>query len=194
MAKANRYEDSEFFFGNLGNDKIPDSIIKDITKAKPNYKVGLYGGSEEDTPEEQKKVRDCTVSWLEVSDLNYIETGMRKIVENVNELLWNLPLRHEWETNIQLTSYSKVGHHYDWHPDTGRDDSPDKERIISVVYCLSHEKDYQGGEFVLEKTDPLCEVTFKFDYGDFIVFPSDKWHKVKPLEGGVRTTLVGWYR
>jgi hypothetical protein len=195
MSKSNRYEDSEFFYGNLGNDTIPDGIIKNISEATPEYKVGSYYGSENDNEEEKKKIRDCTLSWLEVSDLNYVETGLRNIIENVNNLTWKFPLKHEWETAIQVTSYSKVGHHYEWHTDTGRgDEDPEHKRIISVVYSLSHDKDYEGGEFVLEKSDPLCEVTFKFDYGDFIVFPSDKWHKVQPLLKGDRMTLVGWYR
>jgi PKHD-type hydroxylase len=194
-SKAKRQEDNEFFLGNLGNDKITDSILTSIRNANPEFHHAGFMRNGESA--EDNKVRDCYTSWLATKDLNFIENGMRRIIENVNDLLWEFQIKHEWETAIQVTKYSKIGHHYKWHPDTNRGDGDldgsDLDRIISLVFCLSHQKNYSGGQLQLKKENPKGVVTFKLDYGDFVVFPSRLWHRVTPLESGERMTLVGWY-
>lgn len=192
MATTKRVEDSEFFLGNLGNETVNNSILTAIANAEPNFHPTIRSDLHSATI-----YRDCLTSWLAVKTVNFIETGMRKIVHNVNDALWQLPLDGEWQTDIQLTQYSKVGHHFGWHQDRYDDEDfggVNRDRKISIVYCLSNLSDYQGGEFQLKKTTPKGIETFRFDMGDFIVFPSDKWHRVKALKGGTRTTLVGWYR
>lgn len=190
MAKERRYEDSEFFYGNLGKDSIPDEILSNVVSENPNFGYGTVFGYERN-----EKIRDCEISWLETKDINFIESGMRNIIHHVNDKLFKLPLVGEWESGIQVTKYSKIGHHYDWHPDYDERCQDNNElRLITLVYCLSHRDDYGGGELVLRKENPKTEIPFKFDYGDFIVFPSDRWHKVTPLTNGARMTLVGWYR
>ena len=105
-----------------------------------------------------------------------------------------MDLKHEWQASVQYTRYLGKGHFYNWH----RDAYPKGEstvgfgRKLTIVYCLSYEKDYTGGEFEVERDDKTI-YTRKFDYGDFIVFPARKLHRVIPLESGTRTTLVGWY-
>ena len=66
------------------------------------------------------------------------------------------------------------------------------DRKITVVYCLSHKSDYVGAEFQIKTENSTY--TRKFDYGDFIVFPANRIHRVKSLKSGKRITLVGWYR
>ena len=134
--------------------------------------------------------------WLKVSESNFIEVGLRKIVHNVNNMIWHMKLDEEWQADIQFTKYIGKGDHYNWHKDYYKGEELNDGitiRRISVVYCLSKKTDYTGGEFQI-KTNNNGIYTTKFDYGDFIVFPSDKDHRVKPLKSGTRITMVGWYK
>jgi len=192
MPSQLRYEDPEFFLGNLGSDDVNNSIIASIEKMDPKFHKG--GVISDTDPYMNVKSRDCFTSWISTKEINFIESGMRKIIHNVNDKLWKYELKGEWQTDIQITKYSKVGHHYTWHPDDSKDDprGQDLGRVITLVYCLSRTEDFEGAEFDLRKSDKQT-ATMKFDQGDFIVFPSPLWHRVRPLKGGTRTTLVGWF-
>lgn len=200
--KQKRIITEDFFIGNLGNKESPDEIRDTYFKLMGDdlYKITKYDfkgqiGENENDPINEK-IRNCYVSWLNVSETNFIETGLRKIIENVNKIIWNKKLEHKWETNIQFTKYIGKGDHYNWHKDCYEEENENVSpnfRRISVVYCLSKKSDYTGGEFQI-RTKNNGVYTTKFDYGDFIVFPSDKLHRVKPLKSGSRITMVGWYR
>jgi len=111
-------------------------------------------------------------------------------------MIWKMDLDHKWESDLQYTRYIGKGHHYDWHKDHYDEGiypgHSGNTRKLTMVYCLSHKEDYRGGEFQI-KTSKGATYTRRFDYGDFIVFPSKILHRVKPLKSGTRTTLVGWY-
>ena len=74
-----------------------------------------------------------------------------------------------------------------------------KQRKLSVTLSLSDDKDYKGGEleFDFRNHDPdkkanthiLKEIKSK---GSLVVFPSDVWHRVKPVKSGIRHSLVIW--
>ena len=182
----------DYFVGNFGsvaatdemaklcNEKYEDSRLRDAT----------VGGQEKP----DHSVRKCRTTGIVAHELPLIAVGLKKIIENVNDMRWKMDLKHEWQANVQYTRYLGKGHFYNWH----RDAYPKEEcdvgagRQLTIVYCLSYEKDYTGGEFELERDDKTI-YTRKFDYGDFIVFPACKLHRVIPLKSGTRTTLVGWY-
>ena len=104
---------------------------------------------------------------------------------------------------IQLTHYFE-GDYYSWHQDqfnfpivrNGRK----YNRKISVTVFLNDPEEYEGGEFDLEVRGPNCEEgeerydTFKLPKKSIIVFPSDKWHRVRPVTSGVRKSLVMWFQ
>ena len=100
----------------------------------------------------------------------------------------------EWESSISVVKYSKPGHHFDWHRDHYDIDTGLDVRKITVVYSLAGSEDYTGGEFMLKREKTKEELCFKFERGDFIVFPSPMMHRVLPLKTGTRCTMVGWYR
>jgi PKHD-type hydroxylase len=64
---------------------------------------------------------------------------------------------------------------------------------------LSDDKEYKGGDFEIDfrNKDPdkksntrvIKEIRPK---GSIVVFPSDLWHRVKPITKGVRYSLVIW--
>jgi len=198
--KEKRIITEDFFLGNLGDIEATNEILKaylkvfgkNVDEILENDLPALV--DDFDTPTE--KIRKCHIKWMNVSDNNFIESGLKKILKNVNNIIWKMELDDEWESNIQFTKYIGKGEHYNWHKDYCHVSNVNDQislRRISIVYCLSKKSDYNGGEFQIKKSDGKTYTT-KFDFGDFIVFPSNRWHRVKPLKSGTRVTLVGWYR
>lgn len=191
--KEFRHITEDFFIGNLGSKETTDEIVEGIAE-NFNFKSINYedaGVGTEDDPPVDHRIRKCLLKWISVNPTNYVESGLRKIIEYVNDGYFNIPVEHKWETDIQYTKYKDKGHFFGWHSDSYDGDNL-PIRKLSIVYSLCHKNDYVGGEFQI-KTSNGEIYTRKFDYGDFIVFPSDKVHRVKKLKGGERTTLVGWY-
>ena len=184
--KQKRIITEDFFIGNLGTPEATEEIIKRCPE-ELHYDEATVAYHA--VPEHIH--RKCLTAWLNVEESNFIETGLKKIVNNVNDMIWKFDLKNEWDTNIQFTKYSGGGDHYGWHIDNFQGDCSD--RRLSIVYCLSKKSDYTGGNFQIRKSDKSV-YTSKFDYGDFIVFPSNKKHRVLPLKTGNRLTMVGWFR
>jgi len=200
--KQKRIITEDFFLGNLGDLEATNEILnaynktfgKDVNEVLRNDYSAAVGGEEKILVDH--KIRKCYISWLSVSESNFIEHGLKKILENVNNISWKMNLDHCWSGDIQFTKYIGKGDHYDWHKDYYRELSERdgiKLRRLSIVYCLSKKSDYTGGEFQI-RTNNGGVYTSKFDFGDFIVFPSNKLHRVKPLKSGNRITMVGWYK
>jgi len=188
----------DYFIGNLGCPEATDEINLICNNQLQNDEnvISKYDSiSTIRNGEVNYKLRKCFVSSIPVDNLNFIEQGLKKTIEYVNDMQWKMDLSHRWESNIQYTKYLGKGHFYDWHPDVfPKEHFPNHSAIrrkISIVYCLSDKSDYVGGEFQIKTDDGIY--TRKFGYGDFIVFPSEKIHRVKPLKSGTRITLVGWY-
>lgn len=191
---------NEIFIGNLEDISVDEEIKRAYSDSVSIEidKISSYDQECSIGPQENKfrneKIRKCYVSWLDTSKSNFIENGMRKIIQNVNNMIWNMKLENEWDGGIQFTKYIEKNDHYAWHKDFYPEDNHIKiERKISLVYCLSKKSDYNGGEFQIKLSDG-SNFSTKFDCGDFIVFPSNKLHRVKPLRSGTRITMVGWYR
>ena len=55
---------------------------------------------------------------------------------------------------------------------------------------LSSEKDYEGGELILESGDNVF--TCPKSKGTLLIFDSRIVHQVKPVTSGVRYSLVKW--
>lgn len=174
---------SDFFIGNLDSPAANEEIL---SFCPSDFNQEALVGIKDDP---NHKDRKCLVSWLDGHESEFIETGLKTIIQNVNDMIWKMKLNNTWETSIQFTKYEGKGDHFCWHQDTY--DDADYDRKISVVYCLSKKSDYTGGEFEIKKEDGSVYKT-KFDLGDFIVFPSTTMHRVKALRTGKRMTMVGW--
>ena len=185
--KQKRIITEDFFVGNLGNPEATQELIEACKSRSKPAPGGIDANNLSDLA-----ARKCGVCWIDVTQSNFIEHGFKKIVSNINSMIWKFPVKNEWEADLQYTTYTEGGDHYKWHVDNFKEDCSD--RRISIVYCLSKKSNYTGGEFDLRKKSNDQVYTTKFDYGDFIVFPSDTFHRVRPLKSGIRTTLVGWYR
>lgn len=149
-----------------------------------------------------KKMRTSDIAWVAdqwVYDL--IWPYMLKANEQAG---WKYDIKAA-ET-IQITRYKKGGF-YQFHKD-GRSDSlsaydrPDEPLLHGNVRKLSMSillnDDYEGGDFDFSTvaregksvtTTPLDE----HKAGSIVVFPSFMLHRVKPIESGVRHSLVAWF-
>jgi PKHD-type hydroxylase len=176
---AKSIQDQMAVTGGLGNKKLNEKEIQDL-----------------------KKKRDSDIVWLNERWIyNAIHPFIHQANKNAN---WNF----EWSfsESCQFTKYKK-GQYYDWHCDSWdrpyhkpeEPNSHGKQRKLSVTLSLSNDKDYSGGEleFDMRNKDPdkktnthvLKEIRSK---GSLVVFPSDVWHRVKPVKRGERNSLVIW--
>ena len=187
---------------------IPERICDDIVKYGHQLQdqmavTGGLGGRKLNKKEVQdlKKKRDSDIVWL---NERWIYNAIHPYIHEANrEANWNF--QWDFSESCQFTKYKK-GQYYDWHCDSWDKpyDSPNtqshgKTRKLSVTLSLSDDKDYSGGEleFDMRNLDPdkkrnthvLKEIRSK---GSLVVFPSDVWHRVKPVKRGVRHSLVIW--
>jgi hypothetical protein len=181
----------DYFVGNFGSTEASDEVLRCCKINFPDDN-DLDTGTVRGDVTEDLSIRKCKTKGISISQVNFIEQGLRKAIIYINDMKWKMDLKHEWESSIQYTRYIGKGDFYGWHKDNSESTSSIGDRRLSIVYCLSYEKDYTGAEFEIKESNGNI-YRRKFDYGDFIVFPSDKLHRVNPLKSGNRTTLVGWY-
>lgn len=157
--------------------------IDEIASTLPRLK-GETGGGE-----------DGTVSDYRVSDISWIPQNQssewlyKKIADyaiEANTQMWNFDIWGYHDT-LQYTIYHGNGGHYDWHADLGPMIS---NRKLSCVLQLSDPKDYEGGD--LQMNIGASILTVPREKGLLCFFPSFVLHRVTPLTGGTRKSLVTW--
>jgi hypothetical protein len=101
-------------------------------------------------------------------------------------------LEKDFGVSIRYRERYKIGHYsehnqgfYNPHSDT---QGGMEYRKLSMVICFSGKDEYEGGEFTLVDLNK----TFRFDYGDAIVFDSSLVHGVSPVTRGDRKVLIGF--
>ena len=144
--------------------------------------------------------RNCKISFLDYDEK--LDTFFKKIIGEYNYEISG------WKYNIDNLEAMQLCHYgpedfFDWHVDEHSIDlvKDDKEynRKISVTIWLNDPEEYGGGEFDLEVRGPGHPdwinryETFKLPKKSIILFPSDKWHRVRPVTSGVRKSLVLWF-
>ena len=117
---------------------------------------------------------------------------------------------------FQIARYKK-GMFYDWHADGKGDhfsayDTPTNKlthgRTRKLTMGLLLNDDFEGGEFQIVKYDhlkPLMRETWvdrvpdnhistvDLKKGSIVMFPSDMYHRVKPVTKGIRYTITLWF-
>jgi PKHD-type hydroxylase len=110
---------------------------------------------------------------------------------------------------MQISRYKK-GKYSDWHSDSKEDRV--EEQVRKLVMIIPLNDDFEGGELQFVRYRPhllmneLEENNWKdrdapsnrtdiveHKTGSVIVFPSDMWHRVKPITKGIRYSLVVWF-
>ena len=136
---------------------------------------------------EPSSIRSSTIRWIDYQDprVGWLVSQLGDMAKEANRQLYKLDL-YGFTEKLQFTEYEGQGRHYDWHPDIGPNMS---KRKISIVVQLSDEKDYEGGELLINTGQMLVPSKKQ---GSVILFPSFLMHKVEPLRSGNRYSLVSW--
>ena len=191
-------------FPKIVSERICDDIVKYALSLKDRMAVtGQQDREKLDRTQlkDLKKKRDSNIVWL---NERWILNEIQPFVDQANKNAgWNF--QWDWTESCQFTKYSK-GQYYDWHSDSwpkaynnpGNPSLHGKNRKLSATLSLSDEKSYKGGELEFDfrhverekqKTQMCKEVKPK---GSLVVFPSDVWHRIKPIKQGYRYSLVIW--
>lgn len=106
-----------------------------------------------------------------------------KVAREVNDTIYGFDVA-QFREGFQFTRY-EVGEYYGPHFDIG----PGRlaERKLSMTVQLSAPDAYTGGELVI-----YPEFVAAKDQGSMTVFPSFMCHDVRPVQSGVRFSLVSW--
>jgi PKHD-type hydroxylase len=132
--------------------------------------------------------RRSQVRWLPKDDrFMWLYDELAYMALTANEQMWKFDVNGMYE-DIQFTEYygNEKGF-YDWHVDIGESTAM---RKISLVVMLSDPNDYEGGRLQF-KTSQL-ERDVPHELGTVILFPPYFLHRVSPVIGGLRRTLVLW--
>ena len=61
---------------------------------------------------------------------------------------------------------------------------------LSYTIFLNPPESYEGGELIVQAE--TGETSLKPDAGDMVIYPSNRLHRVTPVEKGERLCIVGW--
>ena len=149
-------------------------------------------------PDNTSLVRHCKTCFLDYN--KELDNLFGILVEdfNRNHSGWNYDI--ECMESIQLTHYFEHDF-YDWHVDTLPkpmiNNDVSYNRKISATVWLNDPEEYEGGEFDIEIKGPREDIrydTLKLPKGSIVIFPSNRWHRVRPVTSGVRKSLVIWFQ
>lgn len=157
--------------------------IEDIADKLPKMK-GETGGGEESTVSDY---RVSDIAWFPQNPST--EWLYKKIADyaiEANQQMWNFDI-WGYHDSLQYTIYYGDGGHYDWHADLGPGIS---NRKLSCVLQLSDSSDYEGGDLQMNTGGQI--LTVPREKALLCFFPSFVLHRVTPLSGGTRKSLVTW--
>jgi len=165
-----------------------NDIIRIGRQQKPeNARVGTATDGSESEYDTKKRV--TTISWIPFNALKPMYNKIQSVLDSTNKNHFGFDTVEITEP-AQFTEYPPGGF-YDWHTDN--DISGIKEppvRKISMTLLLSPENQFTGGglELVAEGKSPT-----NLKQGHAIFFASFIRHRVKPVQTGVRQSLVMWF-
>ena len=163
-------------------------IIRVGRQQKPeNALVGT--GTTDKHSEYDTKKRVTTISWIPFNALKPMYNKIASVLDSTNKNHFGFDTVEITEP-AQFTEYPPGGF-YDWHTDNdinGMNEPP--VRKISMTLLLSPESQFTGGglELVAEGKTPN-----NLKQGHAIFFASFIRHRVKPVQTGVRQSLVMWF-
>jgi predicted 2-oxoglutarate/Fe(II)-dependent dioxygenase YbiX len=129
----------------------------------------------------KKEIRKSKVAFID--DLGHINNLiLSKVMEEVKIKGFEPSIE-----TFQFTKYNE-GDYFDWHIDRG--ETMFKDRFYTIVIQLN--ENYTGGDFELMINNKKSEL--EFGVGNLYVFPSNVFHRVKPIQTGNRYSLVSWLK
>lgn len=133
--------------------------------------------------------RSSVIRWLDVQGERAIVDRLMHYVLSSNRTNFGVDIAAPYE--LQFTEYhGAAAGKYDWHQDVWLESPRAYDRKLSLVVQLSDPSDYQGGAFEFFGLQQPG-VTFA-PRGSVLIFPSFLQHRVLPVTGGLRRSLVSW--
>jgi PKHD-type hydroxylase len=148
----------------------------------------MSGTTVADYDEHVSDYRKSEIAWIgDNDDTRWLFEKMADLCKIANKNMWNFDI-WGYQDGFQYTVYYGDGGHYDWHADLGPGIS---NRKISCVLQLSDPGEYEGGDLQMNPGGNI--LTVPKGLGTLCFFPSFLLHRVTPLNGGVRKSLVNWF-
>jgi PKHD-type hydroxylase len=157
----------------------------------------------EDRARTDHDVRKTDIGFIQDKD-NIVNSVAWFYLREANKINFNYKL--EYFQPVQFARYRNGGH-YDWHQDASGQNPHGESRKLSLTFCLTDPKDYEGGELEFYAGDrPMEEMKLPDgtiipaeqikqdirDQGSVIVFDSRDFHRVTPCTKGTRYSIVCW--
>ena len=185
-----------YVFPRVIRPDVCERIVKDCKQniLEPASVFNPDKKSSRDDPE----VRKTSIHFIEGND------------NKVNELAWGfLREANKIQFNYELTYFQAIqfaeytqGSHYSWHQDDSGINESNEIRKLSLTLVLSNPDTFEGGELQFYNGDKpmedMGEITgeqVKNDInsqGTVVVFDSRDWHRVTPVNKGIRHSIVCW--
>lgn len=138
--------------------------------------------------------RDVSIWCHENEKHNY---RLKKLIWLANRQRYNYRL-FDIEVPQLCVYYEQFKSHYLWHKDSSAVQHPEVgNRCLSMSILLNDPSEFEGGDLELfcglhSDGSPIkVQVPFK-QAGDAVVFPSDMYHRVRPVTKGTRAAMIVW--
>jgi len=133
-------------------------------------------------------VRKSSLVWLpDDGETEWIAARMARLAADANRAVFGFAL-DGFDERLQVAAYGP-GHYYDWHIDRGRGNAAGR-RKLSLSVQLSEPGAYAGGDLEINADGrPFASPRA---LGTAIVFAATTLHRVAPVTGGRRRSLVAW--
>jgi PKHD-type hydroxylase len=142
-----------------------------------------------DTLRSDLAYRTSSIRWLDVAAEAGVVSRIMQFVHASNRTNFGVDIAAPFE--LQFTEYRGTSQgHYDWHQDVWLESPRPFARKLSVVVQLSNPDAYEGGAFEFFGIQ-APGATFS-PQGSLLIFPSFLQHRVLPVTGGLRRSLVSW--
>jgi hypothetical protein len=167
----------------LKNFYKPSNLIIDIINKANINNIDRYTSSKigNKVYDDKKRRDDYFFNTSECKDIDlFIFTELKEIIKKE----FNIDICYREKYKIGYYCEEKKGF-YNPHTDI---QGGHLYRKISMVMSLSKNTDYEGGEFKFIDLNK----TFKFDYGDIILFDPNLLHCVEPVIKGKRIVIIAF--
>jgi PKHD-type hydroxylase len=136
-----------------------------------------------------EKIRKSKTGWLpQTNETSWLYDKLAYVGRQLNGQFWDFDL-YGFVEDFQYTVYLSGGDHYTWHMDKGNLSAA--PRKLTLVIQLSDPEEYTGGDLELMISGTAI-VTAEKKKGIIYAFPSWLMHRVTPVTGGTRKSLVVW--
>jgi len=152
----------------------------------------------EDRSRNDPKIRKTDIGFITDKD-NMVNKIAWHFLREANKIQFNYKL--DYFQPVQFARY-RDGGHYDWHQDASGINPHGECRKLSLTFCLTDPKVYEGGNLEFygggRKMEDVGEISGNQvlkdirDQGSVIVFDSRDFHRVTPVTKGTRYSIVCW--